>query len=682
MKKQFLILFVLFLGVNMIMANTPQIQHNLMPVPLNMKFTEGKFYISDSFKVKLSGNPAERINGAISRMVARLAGRTGFFLEQSFFNPNADITNPDLTVSVSQPAEVVFGEDESYSLNISDAGIALQANTDLGAMHGLETIMQLLSADQSGYFFPYVEITDKPRFPWRGLMIDACRHFMPVEVIKRNLDGMAAVKLNVLHWHLSEDQGFRVECKIHPKLHELGSDGFYFTQAQVKDVIAYANERGIRVMPEFDLPGHATSWLTAYPELASAPGPFKIERNWGVFDPTFNPTSETTYEFLDAFFEEMSELFPDAYMHIGGDENNGKQWSANADIQQFMKENELKDNHALQSYFNQRLLKILTKYNKKLMGWDEILQPGLPKDIVIQSWRGKKAMIQAAQEGYQTLLSNGYYIDLVQPTDFHYLNDPAPADLPLTVEQKKMILGGEATMWAELVSPETVDSRIWPRTAAIAERFWSAEEVKDVPDMYRRLKTISFQIEELGLTHNKNYPMLLRRLTGNQDISALKTLVDVIEPVKKYKRHRLRKQYSYTPLTRVVDAARPDAEVARTFSLDVSRFLENPSKQAKLFNVLKQQLEEWVENHDALLEISKNSPVLKEIEPMSESLKLTAEVGIEGLDKIHRGNSVKQDWIKQKLLILNQAKEPKAQCELMLVDAVVQIIEYLDPEAK
>ena len=207
-----------------------------------------------------------------------------------------------------------------------------------------------------------------------------------------------------------DDQGFRIESKKYPKLQEMGSDGQFYTQDQVKEVVTYAAERGIRVVPEFDIPGHSTAWFVGYPEYASAPGPYQIERRFGIFDPTFNPTDESVYKFFDGFFGEMSKLFPDAYMHIGGDETKGTQWDANPKIQAFKKKKGLKDNAALQAYFNKRIEKILKKHGKKMVGWDEILHPDLPKDIVVQSWRGEKSLIAGAKQGYQrnsfrTLLS-------------------------------------------------------------------------------------------------------------------------------------------------------------------------------------------------------------------------------------------------------------------------------------
>ena len=300
-----------------------------------------------------------------------------------------------------------LGEDESYRLDVTSSGARLNAPTTLGVMRGLQTFLQLEQTTSAGFAVPAVSIEDNPRFPWRGLMIDVGRHFIPLDVLKRNLDGMAAVKLNVFHWHLSENQGFRIESKKFPKLQGMGSDGLYYTQDEVRDLIAYARERGIRVVPEFDMPGHATAWFVGYPELASGAGPYQIERQWGVFDPAMDPTREETYKFLDTFIGEMAALFPDQFFHIGGDEVNGKEWDANPKIQAFMRAHGLKDNNDLQAYFNQRVQKIVAKHGKTMLGWDEILRPDLPKSIVIQSWRGPDSLAEAAKQGYRGLLSSG-----------------------------------------------------------------------------------------------------------------------------------------------------------------------------------------------------------------------------------------------------------------------------------
>jgi len=650
----------------------------LMPAPSKVEVQEGKFRLTDKFKITVAGNSDKRIYPNATRALRRLAGRTGLFLPQDVLRPDVKVDSAAMTITCARPGKIQLGEDESYTLTISSSEIVLTAPTDLGARHGLETLLQLLSIDEQGYFFPAIKIQDTPRFPWRGLMIDASRHFMPVEVVKRNIDGIAAVKMNVLHWHLSEDQGFRVESKIFPKLQELGSDGLYYTQEQIKDVITYAHERGIRVVPEFDVPGHATSWVVAYPELGSGSGPYSIERNWGIFYPVLNPVKEFTYTFLDKFFGEMAALFPDPYFHIGGDEiehgdyHEAKEWNSNPEIQAFKKKNNIKDNAGLQAYFNSRVLKILTKHGKIMVGWDEILHETMPTNIVIQSWRGREAMVKAAQEGYQSILSNGYYIDLIHPTDTHYLNDPLPADSPLTSEQQKKILGGETTMWAEFVTPETVDSRIWPRSAAIAERFWSPREVNDVDDMYRRLEKISLQLEEHGLTHEKNVGMMLRRLTQGYDVAALENLVGVIEPVKGYNRNRLRPHTSYSPLTRVVDAARPDAPVARKFRKMVDNFLEK--KDGVDGAQIKSWLTRWQENHQALLPAIKASPMLTEIESLSKDLSEIAVIGLEALKMIEGGQKAPDTWKQEKLGLLTKAKEPRGQTELVVVSAAEKLV--------
>jgi hexosaminidase len=307
------------------------------------------------------------------------------------------------------------------------------------------------------------------------------------------------------------------------------------------------------------------------------------------------------------------------------------------------------------------------------VGWDEILQPGFPGTIVIQSWRGKEALRDAAKKGYNGILSNGYYIDLAQPTDFHYLNDPIPADSDLTAKEKNRIWGGEATMWAELISPGTIDSRIWPRTAAIAERFWSPAHVKDVKDMYRRLDIISLQLEELGLTHLKNREMMLRRLVNGRDTQALRVLVDVIEPLKIYRRHSQATYTFFSPLTRVVDAALPDANQARIFRQRVEDFVNgNVNKEAA--DVLIRNLKLWKDNHQKLKPVIAGAPVLKEIETLSEDLSRIAGIGLEAVGFILAGKKVGRQWLAESKKVLKAAREPRGHAELMVVTAVERLV--------
>jgi hexosaminidase len=647
-------------------------RHRLMPVPASIQFQSGRLKIDASFTVALDGHTDARLEAAVFRAARRLEGRTGFEFSRAATAGKANATLLIQCRAAGSPVPSVR-EDESYALEVSDKQAVLQAPTVVGVLRGLESFLQLLEGDRQGYFIPSVSIQDKPRFQWRGLLIDSGRHFEPVEVIKRNLDGMAAVKLNVLHWHLTEDQGFRVESKRFPRLHQMGSDGLFYTQEQIREVIAYARERGIRVMPEFDLPGHATSWLVGHPELGSAPGPYQIERRAGIFEPAMDPTREELYKFLETFFTEMAALFPDDYLHIGGDENEGHQWSKNEQIQAFMKARGLKDNHALQAYFNQRVLKILQKLGKKMIGWDEILHPDLPKDTAIHSWRGPKSLAEAARKGYDGILSSGYYIDLSFPTWQHYKVDPV-ADSTLTDEELKHILGGEATMWGEWVTPETIDSRIWPRTAAIAERLWSPRTVTDVDDMYRRLDAISVQLEELGLTHEKNVDMMLRRIAGTKEIGPLKTLVSLVEPVKEYRRNRERKATLLSPLTRLIDASRPDSEAGRRFASLVDAMLADAPSFQKNQAPIKAILSEWRDARPALDAMVDKSPILREAEQLPRDLAELGNAGLEALAYLAADIAPPAGWREAKLAALEQAAKPKAEVEFAVIAPVRKLI--------
>jgi hexosaminidase len=341
-----------------------------------------------------------------------------------------------------------------------------------------------------------------------------------------------------------------------------------------------------------------------------------------------------------------------------------------------MKEHNIPDNHTLQSIFTRRIQKILAKYGKIMIGWDEIQHPELPKDIVIQSWRGEKGLAEAAKNGFHVILSNGYYVDLIQPAEFHYLNDPIGPNSKLGDEERKFVLGGEATMWAELVTPENVDSRLWPRTAVIAERLWSPVTVRDVDDMYRRMDRVSFYLEDAGSLHRRNQETMLRRLTNDNDISALKNFVDVIEPVKLYSRHNQGVKYtSYSPYTRVVDAAVPDVKTARDFRKLVDKYLSK--KDEISYNEIKTWLTLWKSNHQELLKTIKLSPVLKEIESLSEDLSLMSEGGLQALDMIHLQKKADKSWLDKQTQIIEKAKQPRGQTEIMVTSAIEKLVKAI-----
>ncbi|HSB53019.1 MAG TPA: beta-N-acetylhexosaminidase, partial [Gemmatimonadales bacterium] len=393
----------------------------LMPMPAELTLGSGRLRLDSTFTTVIAGHTDARLERGIQRALTRLAARIGQPVPT-----RVDSADQGLVIRVKGPGQSVQtpDEDESYRLSVTPTRAELSAPTVVGALRGLETLLQLISTDSAGFYLPEASINDQPRFKWRGLNVDACRHFMPPEMIRRTLDGMAMVKLNVLHWHLSDDQGFRVESHRYPKLHQLGSDGLYYTQDEIREIVAYARDRGIRVVPEFDMPGHATSWFVGYPQYASAPGPYQIERRFGVFDPTFDPTREATYQFIEGFVSEMVTLFPDPYWHIGGDEVSPRQWNQSPAIKRFRREHSLKDNNELQAYFNRRLFAILDRHHRRPVGWDEILHPDLPKGAVIQSWRGTEYLGRAASQGNAGILSAPYYLDHQESAEYHYLADP------------------------------------------------------------------------------------------------------------------------------------------------------------------------------------------------------------------------------------------------------------------
>jgi len=648
-----------------------------MPLPADWTYTTGRLAVTPAFTVGVTGHGGARLQAAVERLLRAWRERTGLAFA------HARVDGGTLVIECSGPASSipVLGEDESYALEVDSARAVLRAPTAVGALRGLATLQQLLQSGAEGWQVPAIRIQDHPRFAWRGLLIDVSRHWMPVEVIKRELDGMALVKLNVLHFHLTDDQGFRVESRRFPRLQESGSDGKYFTQDDLREIVAYAAARGIRVVPEFDLPGHTTSWLVGFPELAAAPGPYVIERKWGVFDPVMDPTNEAVYQLLDGFLGEMATLFPDACLHIGGDEVNGKQWNANPRIQAFIREHGLKDNDGLQAYFNSRLTEILKKYHRRMVGWDEIMHPTVPTDAVIESWRGREALGTAAQRGYAGILANGYYIDLCQSAAEHYRNDPLPAGTALTPEAQKRILGGEGTMWAEWVTPETVDSRIWPRMAALAERFWSPREVADVEDMYRRLAIVSRRLEEAGLRHETYLAPMLRRFAGDDasadDLRALRVVVDVVEPVKGYRRGEHQPEITQlSPLTGLPDCARPDSAPAREFGRLTERFLfGSEAGDPALAAMLVQQLQGWRTAARTVLDhLAPRAPRVREIAPLLQGLVDSCILGEEVVTAVQNRTPCSEEWRKAKLAALAESGAPRFAVEIPAVASLRLLI--------
>ncbi|NTS76189.1 family 20 glycosylhydrolase [Catenovulum sp. SM1970] len=428
MIYKLLIIVWVLLSTSVIAKTSVNSDLALMPWPQKITQTQKVLVVSSGVAIKLIGTQSNRLTAAAQRFKTKVNQP---FLKQ---RTKAALTTIHIKLQ-SDKVDFVpsLKMDERYQIDLTaDSNlINITAATDIGAMHALYTLAQLFGQPivkngQIQYRVAKVSIDDYPRFAWRGLLLDPARHFLPVDVIKRQIDGMASAKLNVFHWHLTDDQGWRIESLHYPKLHQLASDGDYYTQAQMRDVVQYAQDRGIRVIPEVDVPGHASSIAVAYPELIALVKDYPMQRHWGVHEPTLNPIDEKVFQFIDAIVGELASIFPDPYFHIGGDEVKPTQWNKNAVIQAFIAEHQLIDYKGMQAHFNQRVNALLQKHQKKMIGWDEIFHHDLPNDVVVQSWRGHDSMNLKAQKGGQSILSTGFYVDQAQPTSYHYRNDPIP----------------------------------------------------------------------------------------------------------------------------------------------------------------------------------------------------------------------------------------------------------------
>lgn len=635
-----------------------------MPVPASVTWETGRWRMDSSFTVRVLGQPRDtRLDRAVARFVRRTERTTGLSINKG---------RSGLDIRVQGPGQAVQSptENETYKLTVDRYGATLEAPTTVGALRGLETLLQLIDADSAGWFLPWAKIADTPRFPWRGLLIDVSRHWQPPEVIKRQLDAMAAVKLNVFHWHLSEDQGFRVESKRFPRLQGMGSDGNYYTQEQIREIVAYARDRGIRVVPEFDVPGHSTAWFVGYPQYASGPGPFSIERRFGVFKPTFDPTREATYLFLDQFIGEMVTLFPDPYWHIGGDEVEGSQWRENPRIRAFMKLHKLADNDALQAYFNRRLSGILTRHGKRMVGWDEIQHPDLPKTTVVQSWRGQQSLTEGAKQGYSGILSAGWYLDAMRTAEYHYLVDPL-SGTALSPEESARILGGEACMWGEHLSIEAIDSRIWPRMAAIAERLWSPREVRDVADMYRRLDVMRPRLELAGLGSESHVARMARQLANGQDPTVLRQLLELVEPARFGERASLQKLNQQVPLVFMPDAARPEPPSQWAYrALAMQLVSTNPSSARARFD---SAFARWRRFPQEIERFSAEAPLARDAMPAARGLARVAAIGAEALQAPM--GTERAEWAKGRLAELDTLYRLQGLLRITVIPAIKLLVQ-------
>jgi hexosaminidase len=411
--------------------------------------------------------------------------------------------------------------DEGCRLKVARRSIEISALKPAGLFYGIQTLRQLMAGRQE---IPCAEIQDRPRFGWRGMLLDCGRHFMSLETVKRYIDLLAYHKMNIFHWHLTEDQGWRLEIKRYPRLTEAGAwriqndkrYGGFYTQEQVKEIVTYAKGRYVSVVPEIEMPGHSVAALAAYPEYSCTGKPLAVETQWGIFNDVLCPGKESTFEFVQNILDEVYTLFPSTYIHIGGDECPKYYWRTCPDCQRRIKDEGLKDENELQGYFTRRIDKYMQSRGRRIIGWDEILEGGVSPTSVVQSWRGLEGAVAAAKQGNPVISSpwDGTYFYCPQvPEEVRvnyatlnslekaYAFDPVPPEL--TPEQASLVMGGECCLWAEYTQEFEVDPQMFPRLCAFAEAVWSPTRAKDFAGFSNRLKEHYARLDSLGVDFHR-----------------------------------------------------------------------------------------------------------------------------------------------------------------------------------
>lgn len=657
------------LGALLLGTGVSAAEPGLMPLPASMKARLGDLQIDPSFEVVLRGPADPRMQAAAHRFLGRLRRISGVPL-------SADAqTKPErgggrllIEWQESSPPIPRAIEDESYELEVDSAQAHLQAPTSTGILRGLETLLQSVRTANGRASIAATSIRDQPRFPWRGVLLDCSRHFIPVEAIKRTLDGMAAFKYNVLHWHLSDDQGFRMESRVFPKLTALGSGGLFYRQDQIRDIVSFAADRGIRVVPEFDMPGHATSWFVGYPELASAPGPYTIQRHIGLFEPVMDPSRPEVYAFLDDLIGEIAELFPDRDFHIGGDEVDPAQWKRSASVQAFMKSEGIATTQGLQEHFNRRVAQLLALHGKRMIGWDEILGANLPPDSMVQSWRGLSSLAQTVRSGHFGILSFGYYLDQLQPAAEHYLLDPFDGEVAAVSQaERARILGGEACLWTEYVSPDNLDFRLWPRAAAIAERLWSPQQVRDVDSMYSRLAAANRHLSSVDIDPELSRRRLLVRMADSTAAESLGIFLQSLKPTRFPNRPAAEEIQQGALFNRLRDAADPDSEVSRRLASWISHWSEHRQE-------IGTQLGLWRDNAVEVKPVLERYPALREAIPLAEHVRDLSMASMEAMDYLKQHRVPPRAWITRQRQLLERTSVPRADLTVTLVETMRTLI--------
>ncbi len=761
---------------------------SLMLIPLPTAYTSkpGKFLITQGIHPYVDGVNTANVVSAISRFEDRM-NKMG--LAHITGNTQGNLRITCLEASAGLP---YLDMDESYTLSIEEDVINLEAAKYFGIERGLQTLTYLLQQAKSAGHIPCARIGDEPRFPWRGIMLDVSRHWIPKNVVLRNIDAMASVKLNVLHLHLSDDQGFRMESKVYPKLHEEGSGGEYYSQDDMKEIVAYAAQRGIRVVPEFDLPGHISSWLAGYPDLATRAASYKREKGYGIFPAVLNPSRQATFQFLSGLFAEMAPIFPDEYVHVGGDEVLLDHWKESEEVGQFMKDKGIRQHSDLRLLFAVNCEAILDRLGKKMIGWDDIIhREWATEKNVVQAWHGHEELYRAANMGFSALSSSGWYLDhktsleslyAIDPVEFPGLvsiepdstrwsvyqvkgkmrnndvdgtvyffgpraaqrglvfafdqvrpfekvayngNDmefflsslvgrirvkattdgdsifgtatsligrfdisgikvgghdvengvPFPSYRkaePLDAEEKKRILGGEACVWTEWLDQGNVESRIWPRIAAPAERLWSPlAHIGPAEDLYRRTAVLDSILPLFAVDYKASFYRFIDSIGQPEKRLFLERFMRQLEEVKYYERYTYFPNHNIdAPLDALVDAVLPESLDAREFDLAVARYRDN-SNDDETQNVIYSYLDEWIPLYSGLKDLLQDDPRLQKVEFLCLVLS--------DLSKIARlkmsGGSLNPEEEQYYLRIREEAVKPRAGVYLAPAADLIELID-------
>lgn len=525
MKLKKLFLFIFLSTICFGQSNLP-----IIPLPQKMEYQSGNFVLSS--KTVIRSKDTSSFEALFLK--ENIKNQTGLVLQILPEAPKA-VSKINLVFDVEGPAESNLKE--VYKLMVNNQSVTIKAEYNQGIFYGIQTFLQLIPSENKAEIkIPCLEINDQPKFNWRGMHLDVCRHYFPITFIKKYIDYLAHYKMNTFHWHLTEDQGWRIEIKKYPKLTEVGAwrngsmvgryddqifddikYGGFYTQEEIKEVVAYASQRHVTIIPEIEMPGHSLAALAAYPELSCTGGPFEVGKKWGVFDDVYCPKEET-FTFLENVLSEVMALFPSEYIHIGGDECPKTRWKSCAHCQRLIKEKGLKDEHELQSYFIQRIEKFVNSKGRKIIGWDEILEGGLAPNAAVMSWRGTEGGIAAAKQKHYVVMTPGShcYFDHYQGKPENeplaiggftslekvYNFNPMPKELDL--EEQKYILGAQANVWTEyILTPEQVEYMIMPRMSALAEVLWGTAKPENYLDFKTRLQAQENWLKNNNINYRK-----------------------------------------------------------------------------------------------------------------------------------------------------------------------------------